>query len=194
MANIIEMEESFVIEDDFKNILEKIEKENFEFLNENTEEDTYYTDPEEIFVRDRICLRTRKTNEDALELTYKPRTDNRTEQYGKKESNVQVRVNDYRDLQYIINELGYKEYVSFKKHRKTYTKTINGIEHNIMLDTIDGVGKYIELELIVHTKEEQEANKSELDAFVERMGCGNLKPKDRPYRDIVKSAKERLYL
>ena len=50
MANIIEMEESFVIEDDFKNILEKIEQEKFKFVDENVEEDTYYTDPEEIFV------------------------------------------------------------------------------------------------------------------------------------------------
>ena len=186
MANIIEMEESYVIEDDFKDILDKIEKEEFTFVDENVEEDTYYTDPEEVFIRDRICLRTRKTNEDALELTFKPRTDNRTEIYGKKESNVQVRVSDYKDLQFIINELGYKEYVSFKKHRRTYTKTINGIVHNIMLDTIDGVGNYVELEMIVHTKEEQEANRSELDDFVKRMGCDGLKEKDRPYRDIVK--------
>ena len=187
MASIIEMEESFVIEDDFKNILEKIEKEKFKFVDENVEEDTYYTDPEETFVRDRICLRTRKTNEEGLELTYKPKTDNRTEQYGKKESNVQVRFSDYKDLQYIINELGYKKYVSFKKHRKTYTKTIKGIVHNIMLDSIEGVGNYIELEMIVHTKEEQEASRVELDDFVKMMGCSELKKKDRPYRDIVKA-------
>ena len=62
MSNIIEMEESFVIEDDFKNLLEKIKEEDFKLVDENVEEDTYYTDPEEVFVRDRICLRTRKTN------------------------------------------------------------------------------------------------------------------------------------
>ena len=69
MSNIIEMEESFVIEDNFKNLLKKIEEENFKFVDENIEEDTYYTDPDEVFVRDRICLRTRKTNDDKLELT-----------------------------------------------------------------------------------------------------------------------------
>lgn len=186
MSNIIEMEESFVIEDDFKNLLKKIEEEKFKFVDENIEEDTYYTDPDEVFVRDRICLRTRKTNDDKLELTYKPKTDNRTEQYGKKESNVGVSVKDYKDIQYIINELGYIEYVSFKKHRKTYTKTIDGIEHNIMLDTINGVGKYAELEMIVHSKEEQEKAREELDDFVKRMGCEGLKEKNKPYRDIVK--------
>ena len=186
MSNIIEMEESFVIEDDFKNLLKKIEEENFKFVDENIEEDTYYTDPDEVFVRDRICLRTRKTNDDKLELTYKPKTDNRTEKYGKKESNVGVSVKDYKDIQYIINELGYIEYVSFKKHRKTYTKTIVGIEHNIMLDTINGVGKYAELEMIVHSKEEQEKAREELDDFVKRMGCEGLKEKNKPYRDIVK--------
>ena len=187
MANIIEMEESFVV-DDFRSILSKIKKEQFEFVDENIEEDTYYTDQEEVFIRDRICLRTRKINDEALELTYKPKTDNRTEQYGKKESNVQVKVSDYKDLQYIINELGYKEYVSFKKHRKTYTKTIDGIVHNIMLDTIEGVGKYIELEMVVHTKEEQESSRTELDDFVKRMGCQDLEKKSKPYRDIVKES------
>ena len=186
MANIIEMEESFVIEDDFKTILKKIKQEKFEFVNESIEEDTYFTDPEEVFIRDRICLRTRKTNEEGLELTYKPKTDNRTVQYGKKESNVKVKVDDYEDLQYIITELGFRKYVSFKKIRKTYTKTINGIEHNIMLDTIEGVGKYVELEMIVHNKKEQEENRSELDDFVKRMGCSGLKEKNKPYRDIVK--------
>jgi adenylate cyclase class IV len=58
-----------------------------------------------------------------------------------------------------------------------------------MLDTIEGVGKYVELEMIVHTKEEQESSRPELDDFVERMGCSNLKIKDKPYRDIVKEAK-----
>ena len=189
MSNIIEMEESFVIEDDFKKLLEKIKEEDFKLVDENVEEDTYYTDPEEVFVRDRICLRTRKTNDDRLELTYKPKTDNRTEQYGKRESNVSIKVKDYEDIKYIIEELGYIEYVSFKKHRKTYTKTIGGIEHNIMLDTIDGVGKYAELEMIVHSKQEQESSREELDNFVKRMGCSNLKEKDRPYRDIVKEIK-----
>lgn len=190
MANIIEMEESFVIKDDFKNILEKIKEENFEFVDENVEEDTYFTDPEEVFVRDRICLRTRKTNEDNLELTYKPKTDNRTEQYGKKECNVSIDVKDYDDIRFILKELNYLEYVSFKKHRVTYTKKINGIVHNIMLDTIEGVGKYVELEMIVHTKEQQENSREELDAFVERMGCSGLESKNKPYRDIVKESQK----
>ena len=188
MANIIEMEESFVIENDFQEILQKIQEENFIFVDENVEEDTYFTDAAEIFIKDRICLRTRKTNEDSLELTYKPKTDNRTEQYGKKECNIDIKVKDYEDIKFILNELGFKQYISFKKHRKTYTKTINGIVHNIMLDTIEGVGKFIELEMIVHTKEEQEQSRNELDDFVERMGCKNLKEKSKPYRDIVKEA------
>ena len=186
MANIIEMEESFIIEDGFKKLLEKIKEEKFEYLSENVEEDTYYTDKEEVFIRDRICLRTRKTNNDQLELTYKPKTDNRTEQYGKKECNIEINVKDYEDIQFVLEELGFSKYISFKKHRKTYTKTINNIEHNIMLDSIEGVGDFVELEMIVHTKEEQENSREELDEFVKRMGCSSLKEKDRPYRDIVK--------
>ena len=190
MANIYEVEESYVIEDNFKNLMKKIKEEDFKFVDENVEEDTYYTDPEEEFIRNKTCLRTRKTNEEKLELTYKPASTQRTEIYGKKESNVSIDVKDYKDIQFIINQLGYVEYVSFKKHRKTYTKTIDGIVHNIMLDTIDGVGQYVELEILVHTAEEQEKSRKELDEFIKRMGCENLKVRNIPYRDVVKAARK----
>ena len=96
--------------------------------NENIEEDTYYTDKQETFIKDRICLRIRKINDDFLELTYKPKVENNLEKYGKREVNIKLQPVDYDDVKYIIEELGYLEYVSFKKERKTYTKNIDGIE------------------------------------------------------------------
>lgn len=185
MASIIELEASYHLEKEH-NILEKIKKENFEFLADITEEDTYYTDKDMTFIEDRICLRIRKTNEDSLELTYKPKTDNSTEKYGKREVNLKIDPKEYTDIKYIIEELGYIEYVSFKKHRKIYSKEINNFIHNIMLDNIEGVGDFIELEILANTEEEKEQLHDELDRFVEMFKCQNLKEKKKPYRDIVK--------
>ena len=186
MANIIELEASFHLNENYNDILEKIKKEGFQFSKDIVEEDTYFTDKNMTFIQDRVCLRTRKTNEDFLELTYKPKTDNSTEKYGKKEVNLNINPKDYSDTKFILEELGYIEYVSFKKHRKIYKKIINNFEYNIMIDEIEGIGDFIELEILANNEEEKEKLHDELDLFVEKIGCINLKEKKKPYRDIVK--------
>ena len=186
MSNIIELEASYYLEENYNNIIEKIKKEGFCFIKDIIEEDTYFTDKNMSFVRDRVCLRTRKTNEDFLELTYKPKTDNNTEKYGKREVNIKIEPQDYNDTKYILKELGYEEYVSFKKHRKIYSKNINNFEYNIMIDEIENVGSFIELEILANNEKEKEQLHDELDLFVEKIGCDNLKEKEKPYRDIVK--------
>jgi putative adenylyl cyclase cyaB len=191
MASRIELEASYHLGENYEDILEKIEEQNFKLVEDSVEEDTYFTDKNLEFVKSRTCLRTRKTNEDFLELTYKPKTDNSTEKYGKKEVNLRLDPKDYEDTKYVINQLGYIEYVSFKKYRQVYSKNINGFEYNIMIDKIDGVGNFIELEILANTEEEKEKLRTELDKFVERMNCNKLKEKEKPYRDIVKEHMDR---
>ena len=168
MSNIIELEASYYLEENYDDILEKIKQENFKFSKDIVEEDTYFTDKNMVFIKDRICLRTRKINEDFLELTYKPKTDNNTEKYGKKEVNLKLDPKDYLDTKYIIEELGNIEYVSFKKHRKVYSKIINNFEYNIMIDNIEGVGNFIELEILANNEDEKQLLHDELDMFIEK--------------------------
>jgi adenylate cyclase class 2 len=191
MASRIELEASYHLGENYEDILEKIKEQNFKLVEDSVEEDTCFTDKNLEFVKSRTCLRTRKTNEDFLELTYKPKTDNSTEKYGKKEVNLRLDPKDYEDTKYVINQLGYIEYVSFKKYRQVYSKNINGFEYNIMIDKIDGVGNFIELEILANTEEEKEKLRTELDKFVERMNCNKLKEKEKPYRDIVKEHMDR---
>ena len=104
--------------------------------------------------------------------------------------NLKLDPKDYEDTKYVINQLGYIEYVSFKKHRQVYSKNIDGFEYNIMIDKIDGVGNFIELEILADTEEDKEKLRTELDKFVEKMKCSRLKKKEKPYRDIVKEYKD----
>lgn len=186
MSHILELESSYYLDNNYNNILEKIKKEEFKFQKDIVEEDTYFTDRDMTFIQDRTCLRTRKTNENFLELTYKPKTDNKTEKYGKKEVNLKIDPKDYLDTKYILEQLGYIEYVSFKKIRKIYSKSINNVEYNIMIDSIEGVGDFIELEILANSEKEKDFLHDELDLFVEKMGCNYLREKKKPYRDIVK--------
>ena len=65
MSNRIELEKSFVLdEENEKRIQEKIKQEGFNLISEEVEEDTYFSDQELNFVKNRVCLRTRKINDD----------------------------------------------------------------------------------------------------------------------------------
>ena len=130
MSNIIELEASYKVKD-FDNIIKKIKENKYQFNYHIIEQDTYYSDKELEFVKNRICLRTRKTNNDKLELTFKPKRDENTERYGKKEVNISLKVEDLEDIKFILNSLGYKEYISFEKERIVYSSNEYGFEHNI---------------------------------------------------------------
>ena len=106
--------------------------------------------------------------------------------------NLKIDVKDYEDTKYMLKELGYIEYVSFKKNRKVYSKLIENFEYNIMIDSIQGVGNFIELEILANNEEEKERLHDELDRFVEKMECQNLKEKEKPYRDLVKEYQDNL--
>ena len=191
MSNRLELEKSFVIEKNLEKLLKKIEKEGFSLTSTDTEEDTYFTDKQLEFIQDRVCLRTRKTNEKFLELTYKPKSDSNTERYGKREVNIRINPEDYEDIKYVIDRLGYLEYVSFKKHRSTYSKVIDGYVHNIMIDNIEGVGDFAEFEILSEDEENKELLAKKLDMFITLFECNKYKEKTKPYRDIVKEYMEK---
>ena len=110
MSNRIELEKSFVLTDkDEIRIKEKLKIYEFKFAGEEVEEDTYFSDKDLSFIKNKICLRTRKTNNKLLELTYKPKSTEETEKYGKKEVNISLNVSDNEDIKYIIESLGYDE-------------------------------------------------------------------------------------
>ena len=96
MSNLIELEAGYKLTD-FENILKKIKEYDYKLNYRVTEQDTYYTDKDLEFIKNRICLRTRKVNNESLELTFKPRSDANTEKYGKKEVNIQLKVEDLEE-------------------------------------------------------------------------------------------------
>ena len=187
MSNRIELEASYYLEKNHDKILDKIKQEDFKKIEEVTEEDRYYTDKNFSFIQNRICLRTRKIDNNFLELTYKPKSDNiKSKKYGKREVNLKLEPEDSEDIKYILEELGFLQYVSFKKYRKIYSKIIKNLQYNIMLDNIDGIGDFIELEILVNTEKQKEEFNDELDNFIKMFDCHKLKQKEKPYRDIVK--------
>lgn len=183
--NVIELEKGFVLNDNHLIKEEAIEK-GFKLAHEVEETDTYFTDKDKEFVRTRTCLRIRRIDSNYMELTYKAKSSQDTERYGKKEVNIQIKPTDYEDLVTVLSGLGYIKYVEFTKYRKVYSKKDNNVEYNIMLDNIKGIGDFVEFEIITHEDVSNSEREKKLADFIDEFNMTNGVEKKKPYRDIAK--------
>ena len=183
--NVIELEKGFVLNDNHLIKEEAIEK-GFKLAHEVEETDTYFTDKDKEFVRTRTCLRIRRIDSNYMELTYKAKSSQDTERYGKKEVNIQIKPTDYEDLVTVLSGLGYIKYVEFTKYRKVYSKKDNNVEYNIMLDNIKGIGDFVEFEIITHEDVSNSEREKKLADFIDECNMTNGVEKKKPYRDIAK--------
>lgn len=183
--NVIELEKGFVLNDNHLIKEEAIEK-GFKLAHEVEETDTYFTDKDKEFVRTRTCLRIRRIDSKYMELTYKAKSSQDTERYGKKEVNIQIKLTDYEDLVTVLSGLGYIKYVEFTKYRKVYSKKDNNVEYNIMLDNIKGIGDFVEFEIITHEDVSNSEREKKLADFIDEFNMTNGVEKKKPYRDIAK--------
>lgn len=183
--NVIELEKGFVLNDNHL-IKEEAIKKGFKLAHEVEETDTYFTDKDKEFVRTRTCLRIRRIDSNYMELTYKAKSSQDTERYGKKEVNIQVKPTDYEDLVTVLSGLGYIKYVEFTKYRKVYSKKENNVEYNIMLDNIKGIGDFVEFEIITHEDVSNSEREKKLADFIDEFNMTNGVEKKKPYRDIAK--------
>ena len=183
--NVIELEKGFVLNDNHLIKEEAIEK-GFKLAHEVEETDTYFTDKDKEFVRTRTCLRIRRIDSNYIELTYKAKSSQDTERYGKKEVNIQIKPTDYEDLVTVLSGLGYIKYVEFTKYRKVYSKKENNVEYNIMLDNIKGIGDFVEFEIITHEDVSNSEREKKLADFIDEFNMTNGVEKKKPYRDIAK--------
>ena len=183
--NVIELEKGFVLNDNHLIKEEAIEK-GFKLAHEVEETDTYFTDKDKEFVRTRTCLRIRRIDSNYMELTYKAKSSQDTERYGKKEVNIQIKPTDYEDLVTVLSGLGYIKYVEFTKYRKVYSKKDDNVEYNIMLDNIKGIGDFVEFEIITHEDVSNSEREKKLADFIDEFNMTNGVEKKKPYRDIAK--------
>ena len=183
--NVIELEKGFVLNDNHLIKEEAIEK-GFKLAHEVEETDTYFTDKDKEFVRTRTCLRIRRIDSNYMELTYKAKSSQDTERYGKKEVNIQVKPTDYEDLVTVLSGLGYIKYVEFTKYRKVYSKKENNVEYNIMLDNIKGIGDFVEFEIITHEDVSNSEREKKLADFIDEFNMTNGVEKKKPYIVIAK--------
>ncbi len=151
-----------------------------------TEDDEYFTDLEGIFVKNRTCLRIRKTNNTSMEVTFKGKSLELLGQYSKLENNIKADIGEYENYLALFASLGYYSYVNVNKERIVYSFKNKMYEYNVMIDNIDNIGGFVEFEIIANNEDyKRELLYEELRSFVNRFNSISLVPANEPYRDIV---------
>jgi len=185
MANRIEIESKFFCREKEKlyEIMKQYEMQKEEKIEEI---DEYFTDMDCEYIRNRTCLRIRKTNNQQIELTFKGKSNILGNTYAKKESNIQFPISEYEDMVHLLNALGYYRYVTVNKNRTVYTKKQENCIFNVMIDEVKDIGQFIEIEILCEHEEVLiEELKEKLNQFVSIFECLNLQVATLPYRDFV---------
>lgn len=159
---------------------------NFRLISKEDEIDEYFTDINSEFIKNRTCLRIRKTNNETMEITYKGKSNSLLGLFCKVENNIKVNINEYDNYIKLFTSLGYYSYVEVVKQRLTYTKEEKDCKYSIMIDNLNEIGGFVEFEIISEQNRfTKEQLKQKLDEFVQKFSSLNLNEATKPYRDIV---------
>lgn len=128
--------------------------------------DTYYNAPHREFAETDEALRIREETRDDGEqtrLTYKgPRIDETT----KTREEFETAATDADALEGILDGLGFTPAATVEKEREHYA--IEGF--TVTLDSVTGVGEFVEVEVDVETESEVDAAREDAIALLERLG------------------------
>jgi adenylate cyclase class 2 len=132
-----------------------------EYLGEETQEDLYFAHPCRDFASTDEALRLRRGGR-SCSMTYKgPKIDAHTKTRMERE----VIVDDFNAAMEVLRSLGFEEVGAVKKKRRYYS--LKGFD--VMLDVVEGLGEFIEVE-----KKAEEYEPRELLDFLKLLGTENL--------------------
>ena len=184
MAKRLEIEQKFYFKD-IKSLYDLLSKNNLtKKESENiSDSDEYFTDIDSEYIKNRTCLRIRKTNNKNMEITFKGKSINFSNFYAKSENNINIDINNYSNLVDMLGSLGFYSYTTVTKSREVYNKIEDNIEYNVMIDKVEGIGSFIEFELLSDESIGIENLTNKLNQFIENFKSLNLEKAMLPYRD-----------
>ncbi|AEA46111.1 class IV adenylate cyclase [Archaeoglobus veneficus] len=133
----MEVEVKFSVEG-FEEVEKKL-AETGKFVIEKEEEDLYFNSPWRDFRKSDEALRIRKDSE-GVTLTYKGR---KIDKETKTREEIKLKVEDFDNCRRILEKLGFTPVRWVKKRRRIYQVG----EAVVCLDEIDGLGKFVEVEI-----------------------------------------------
>ncbi|MFW9907527.1 MAG: class IV adenylate cyclase [Candidatus Thorarchaeota archaeon] len=148
-------------------------------LNSEFQSDLYYDHPCRSFSQtdEAIRLRVRESDNDQplptseyspIELTYKgPKVDKTT----KTRLEYTSGISNFEAISSILRHTGFKLVATIKKHRTFFDID----EITVSIDNVEGVGKFIELELVSNSEKEMQDARDRILLLVKHLGLDSMK-------------------
>lgn len=137
------------VEASHNEVEERLEQVGAEGHGEKVQHDVYYTAPHREFDETDEALRTRAEDGDVY-VTYKgPKLDGST----KSRREIDLEVGNLEAADELLKALGFEEFAEVRKQRKKY---VYG-DYVVVLDEVEGLGEYVEVETVVEEDELDEA-------------------------------------
>lgn len=152
------------------------------------ETDDYYSRTDVDYMKTVECLRVRNTGK-KREITYKPpTTDFTATTIIKEEKNLPLSSDeDVEIAKDLLLAIGMVHLVKVEKYRQSFTKSRKNHDVTITLDSLPGVGDYIEVEVLSTDPSDAEIAVSEVET---ELSLKSMPLVTLPYRDIVMQSKK----
>lgn len=185
MSKRVEIEQKFYCTNN-KKLTNLITENGLVKSSEKYESDEYFTDINSVYIKNRTCLRIRNVDNKYLELTFKGKSKDFSNNYAKVENNINLSITDYDSIVGLLYSLGYFSYSIVNKKRITYSKRVDDYEYNVMVDEIKDIGNFVEFELLYYKEDKEiEFLQKKLNEFVNCFEIMNFESANLPYRDFV---------
>lgn len=185
MSKRVEIEQKFYCTNN-KKLTNLITENGLVKSSEKYESDEYFTDINSVYIKNRTCLRIRNVDNKYLELTFKGKSKDFSNNYAKVENNINLSITDYDSIVGLLYSLGYFSYSIVNKKRITYSKRVDDYEYNVMVDEIKDIGNFVEFELLYYKEDKDiEFLQKKLNEFVNCFEIMNFESANLPYRDFV---------
>ncbi|AEB94117.1 MAG: class IV adenylate cyclase [Metallosphaera sp.] len=138
MTDVIEREIKIKLDIDPSQLVRNLEKEGFEYLGEEEQEDVYLNGTVKDFRDTDEALRIRVVN-DKVELTYKSPKMGKD---SKSREEITVNLDNKESMIKILEKLGYKSSYVLRKRRISFRKG----NFTVCVDNVEGLGNFIEIE------------------------------------------------
>jgi adenylate cyclase class 2 len=154
------------------------------FLIERQESDEYFNAPDRDFGQTDEALRIRRVG-DAVKLTYKgPKRDPLTKTRTEIEVALSGSGQGAQALAQILSALKYRSSGLVHKRRRVYQLRVAGFEAEISLDSVTGLGDFVEIEIVVEEAQVDAARKELLD-LARQLGLNS--PERRSYLELART-------
>ncbi len=154
---------------------EKLPDLGFYFDGMALEKDTYYSAPDRDFLARDEALRIRELSGDGKQETWVTYKGPKEDPLSNTRLELESTVGNGEKMREIIAALGYRPILDVSKSRRHYKGQRNFGEITLCLDRVEGLGSFIELEVVVPdtvTDKERESIRNGLLSLLDQLGIG----------------------